>query len=138
LKNAEEKIGKIEIKDEETDVVCEKCGRKMVVKIGRYGKFLACPGFPECRNTKPIFEEAGVNCPKCGGKVLIKKTRKGRKYLGCENYPECDFMSWGKPTKEKCPVCGNFIEKIYEGKSVKYKCSNKECGYEMKPVKKGS
>ena len=99
VENAAEKLEKIEIKDEETDIICEKCGRNMVIKYGRYGKFLACPGFPECQNAKPYFEEAGVNCPECGGKVLIKKTKKGRIYYGCEhNGDGCDFMSWNKPT----------------------------------------
>lgn len=87
VENAVEKLAKVEIKDEVTDVICEKCGRNMVIKYGRYGKFLACPGFPECQNAKPFFEEAGVNCPECGGKVLIKKTKKGRTYFGCENNP---------------------------------------------------
>ncbi|MGI6778748.1 MAG: type I DNA topoisomerase [Acetivibrionales bacterium] len=135
FKEAESKIGRVEIKDEETDIVCEKCGRNMVIKIGRYGKFLACPGFPECRNTKPIFEETGVNCPACGGKVLIKKTRKGKKYYGCENYPECGFMTWDKPVKEKCPKCGNFLlSKGFTNKG-KLKCSNEECDYESNDKK---
>ena len=111
VENAAEKLEKIEIKDEETDIICEKCGRNMVIKYGRYGKFLACPGFPECQNAKPYFEEAGVNCPECGGKVLIKKTKRGRIYYGCEhNGDGCDFMSWNKPTGEKCPECGAFLE----------------------------
>src|SRR5690606_3526060 len=130
LEIAEKEISKIEIQDEETDIVCEKCGRNMVIKIGRYGKFLACPGFPECRNTKPIFEETGVNCPACGGKVLIKKTRKGKKYYGCENYPECGFMTWDKPVNEKCPKCGNFLVTKGFTKKGKLKCSNEECDYE--------
>ncbi len=115
VENAAEKLEKIEIKDEETDIVCEKCGRNMVIKYGRYGKFLACPGFPECQNAKPYFEEAGVNCPECGGKVLIKKTKRGRIYYGCEhNGDGCDFMSWNKPTGEKCPECGAFLRKRAE------------------------
>ena len=91
LKHAEEEIGNIEIKDEETDIVCEKCGRNMVVKHGRYGKFLACPGFPECRNTKPILKETGALCPKCKGEIIEKKSKKGRVFYGCKNYPECDL-----------------------------------------------
>lgn len=129
VENAAEKLEKIEIKDEETDVVCEKCGRNMVIKYGRYGKFLACPGFPECQNAKPYFEEAGVNCPECGGKVLIKKTKKGRVYYGCEhNGDGCDFMSWNKPTGEKCPECGAFLEEKGR-KNPKIVCSNEKCGY---------
>ena len=129
VENAAEKLEKIEIKDEETDIICEKCGRNMVIKYGRYGKFLACPGFPECQNAKPYFEEAGVNCPECGGKVLIKKTKKGRIYFGCEhNGDGCDFMSWNKPTGEKCPECGAFLEEKGR-KNPKIVCSNEKCGY---------
>lgn len=137
VENAAEKLEKIEIKDEETDIVCEKCGRNMVIKYGRYGKFLACPGFPECQNAKPYFEEAGVNCPECGGKVLIKKTKKGRIYYGCEhNGDGCDFMSWNKPTGEKCPECGAFLEEKGR-KNPKIVCSNEKCGYmKEKPVEK--
>lgn len=128
IKNAYEKLSKVELKDEVTDVICEKCGRNMVVKYGRYGKFLACPGFPDCQNIKSFFEDAGVKCPKCGGKVLIKKTKKGRKYYGCENNPECDFMSWNKPSEEKCPECGSFLEEK-GSKNPKLVCSNPKCGY---------
>ena len=129
VENAAEKLEKIEIKDEETDIICEKCGRNMVIKYGRYGKFLACPGFPECQNAKPYFEEAGVNCPECGGKVLIKKTKKGRIYYGCEhNGDGCDFTSWNKPTGEKCPECGAFLEEKGR-KNPKIVCSNEKCGY---------
>lgn len=129
VENAAEKLEKIEIKDEETDIVCEKCGRNMVIKYGRYGKFLACPGFPECQNAKPYFEEAGVNCPECGGKVLIKKTKRGRIYYGCEhNGDGCDFMSWNKPTGEKCPECGAFLEEKGR-KNPKIVCSNEKCVY---------
>lgn len=129
VENAAEKLEKIEIKDEETDIICEKCGRNMVIKYGRYGKFLACPGFPECQNAKPYFEEAGVNCPECGGKVLIKKTKRGCIYYGCEhNGDGCDFMSWNKPTGEKCPECGAFLEEKGR-KNPKIVCSNEKCGY---------
>ena len=129
--SAAEKLEKIEIKDEESDVICEKCGRNMVIKYGRYGKFLACPGFPDCQNAKPYFEEAGVNCPECGGKVLIKKTKKGRVYYGCENNPdECSFMSWNKPTGEKCPNCGSPLEEKGR-KNPKIVCSNEKCGFVM-------
>jgi DNA topoisomerase-1 len=129
LKEAEDKIGDIEIKDEETDIICEKCGRNMVIKMGRFGKFLACPGFPECRNTKAIVEEAGVNCPKCEGKVLIKKTRKGRRYLGCENNPTCDFMTWNMASEEKCPKCGSFMMIKKSGKKETLICSNESCSF---------
>jgi DNA topoisomerase-1 len=132
LKEAEAQIGNIEIPDEVTDEICEKCGRNMVIKMGRNGRFLACPGFPECRNAKPILVDAGVTCPKCGGKVYIKKTRKGRKYLGCENNqsdPKCDFMTWEMPAKENCPQCGNFLLKKYSGKKAQFKCSNENCDF---------
>ncbi len=128
IKNATEKLEKVTIKDEETDVICEKCGRNMVIKFGRFGKFLACPGFPECANIKPLYEETGSSCPKCGGKVLIKKTKKGRKYYGCENNPECDFMSWNKPSNEKCPECGAYLEEKGT-KNTKLVCSNPKCSF---------
>jgi len=127
LKQAEETIGDVEVPEEVSDVICEKCGRNMVVKHGRFGKFLACPGFPECRNTKTIVEEAGVLCPVCQGKVLIKKTKKGRKYIGCERNPECSFMSWDMPSGETCSVCGNFMLKKSSGKKAELKCSNEKC-----------
>jgi DNA topoisomerase-1 len=131
VKKAEQSIGNIEVPDEVTDVICDKCGRHMVVKMGRYGKFLACPGFPECRNTKPIVEEAGVVCPKCHGKVLIRKTKKGRKYYACENNLKCDFMSWDKPTGENCPQCGSFLVTKYSSSKKEniIKCSNEKCNY---------
>lgn len=109
IKEAEEKIGEIEVKDQETDVICEHCRRNMVIKFGRFGKFLACPGFPECRNAKPLFEETGVGCPVCDGTVVIKKSKKGRNYFGCDKYPKCEFMSWNLPTGEKCPECGESL-----------------------------
>lgn len=135
LKAAEDKIGRVDLPDEVTDIKCEKCGRFMVIKNGRFGKFLACPGFPECRNARPILEEAGVNCPLCKGKVLIKKTRKGRKYLGCENNPKCSFMTWDMPAGENCPNCGNFMVKKYSGKKVIIKCSNESCGFTKEGTK---
>ena len=122
---AEQELDKVELKEEESDVVCENCGRRMVIKYGPHGKFLACPGFPECRNTKPYFEKIGVACPKCGGDVVIKKTKKGRRYFGCSNNPECDFMSWQKPSAKKCPVCGSFLVQ----KGNKLVCSEETCGY---------
>jgi len=135
LKKAEGSIEKVEIKDEETDIVCEKCGKFMVVKQGRFGKFLACPGFPACRNTKTIAVELGVDCPKCGSKILVKKSAKGKKYFGCENNPNCDFMSWDEPTNEKCPECGGMLARnVFRGVK-KLKCVNEKCGYTQKEGK---
>lgn len=123
---AEKDLDKVKIEDEVTDVICDKCGRHMVIKYGPHGKFLACPGFPECRNTKPYFEKIGVKCPKCGdGDVVIKRTRKGRIFYGCSNNPDCDFMSWQRPVAEKCPQCGSYM--VIRGNKVT--CSNPECGY---------
>ncbi len=125
LKEAEEKIGNIEIKDEESDVVCDKCGRLMVYKQGKFGRFLACPGFPECRNTKAIVKEIGVKCPDCGGEIIEKKTKRGKLFFGCTSFPDCSFTSWDRPTNEKCPDCGSVMfEKLTRGKQ-KYcpKCS---------------
>lgn len=127
LKKAEEEIEELEIKDEVTDIPCEKCGRFMVVKHGRYGKFLACPGYPECKNTKPIVHEINVNCPKCGGKLIKRKSKKGRTFYGCSTYPDCDFVSWNEPVEKKCPKC-NSIMVIKRNKSEKkIQCTNKEC-----------
>jgi len=123
---AEEHIGKVELKYEESDVPCEKCGRMMVIKQGKYGKFLACPGFPECRNAKPIVEETKYHCPICQGKILVKKTKRGKKYYACENSQACKFMIWEAPTDENCPNCGNFMYK----KGKKFICSNQDCNYE--------
>ena len=129
LKKADDAIGKVKIADEESDVVCEKCGRKMVYKMGRFGKFLACPGFPECRNAKPIVVETGVDCPKCGKKILEKKSKTGKTYYGCEDNPKCDFMSWDAPVKgEKCPECGGILVKK-RGRRAGVMCINSECGY---------
>jgi DNA topoisomerase-1 len=121
--NAE--LEKVEIRDEESDEVCEKCGRKMVIKYGPSGKFLACPGYPDCKNTKPYYEKTGIACPSCGNEVVIKITRKGRKYYGCLGYPDCEFMSWDKPAGKMCPKCGKYM--VTKGK--KNVCSDKECGY---------
>lgn len=125
VKKAESELQSIKIEDEVTDEVCDECGRNMVVKYGPHGKFLACPGFPDCKFTKPFFEKTGVPCPKCGGDIVIKKTRKGRRYYGCINAPECDFMSWAKPSKEKCPICGSYMVE----KGNKLLCSAEKCGY---------
>ncbi len=131
LSKAEEEIDKIEIKEEVTDEICEKCGRNMVIKQGRYGKFLACPGYPECKNTKPILDKINVKCPSCeDGEVVRKRSRKGREFYGCSNYPECKFVSWNEPVAEKCPNCGEYMVIKRNKKAVKIVCSNKECGYE--------
>ena len=122
---AEKDLEKITIEDEVTDEICEVCGRNMVIKYGPHGKFLACPGFPECRNTKPYYEKIGVACPKCGKDVVIKMTRKGRRYYGCIDYPECDFMSWGRPVEKKCPRCGGYMVE----KGNKLACADEHCGY---------
>ena len=125
VKIAEKELESVKIEDEVTDVICEECGRNMVIKYGPHGKFLACPGFPDCRNTKPYLEKIGVPCPLCGKEVVIRKTKKGRKYYGCENNPECEFMSWQKPSKEKCPECGNYMVE----KGNKLVCADEKCGY---------
>ena len=122
---AEKELQKVKIEDEVTDVVCDQCGRNMVVKYGPHGKFLACPGFPECRNTKPYLEKIGVPCPKCGKDVVLRKTKKGRKYFGCENNPECDFMSWSRPVAEKCPKCGGYM--VVKGNKIA--CADAGSGY---------
>ena len=128
LEKADEAIGHVELKDEESDVTCELCGRKMVYKLGRYGKFLACPGFPECRNTKPIVVDTGAKCPKCGGSILERKSRRGRKFYGCENYPNCDFVSWDMPLKDPCKECGSLMlqRNFKGGRTVTY-CINDKC-----------
>lgn len=122
---AEEELEKITIEDEVTDEICEVCGRNMVIKYGPHGRFLACPGFPDCRNTKPYYEKIGVACPKCGKDVVIKMTKKGRRYYGCIDYPECDFMSWGRPVDKKCPRCGGYMVE----KGNKLACADEHCGY---------
>ncbi len=130
LKRAEEVIGPLEIPEEESDVVCDKCGRKMVVKYGRFGKFLACPGFPECKNTKPIVEVLKAKCPACGGQMVERKSRKGRRFYGCSNYPECTFVSWQKPMDRNCPTCGAFlVQRKSKTEGVSYQCSREGCGY---------
>ena len=124
---AEKDLKEVKVEDEVTDVVCDQCGRHMVIKYGPHGRFLACPGFPECRNTKPYLEKIGVPCPKCGKDVVLRRTKKGRKYYGCENNPECDFMSWQKPSKEQCPVCGSYMVE----KGNRLVCANQTCGHVM-------
>ena len=125
VEKAEKELETVKIEDEVTDVICEECGRNMVIKYGPHGKFLACPGFPECKNTKPYLEKIGVPCPKCGKDIVLRKTKKGRKYFGCENNPECDFMSWQKPSTEKCPKCGSYMVE----KGNKLVCGDEHCGF---------
>lgn len=126
---ATKELEHVKLEDPVSDVACDKCGRMMVIKTGRYGKFLACPGYPECKNTKPIIEEVGADCPECGNPLIYRKTKTGKKYVACSHYPDCKFSSWNIPTKESCPKCGQYIE-IAQGKRGKYlKCSNKECDY---------
>ena len=127
VKKAEAELEHVKIEDEVTDISCDLCGRKMVIKYGPHGKFLACPGFPECRNTKPYLERIGVVCPKCGKDIVIRKTKKGRRYYGCENNPECDFMSWQRPSEKTCPNCGGVMVE----KGNKLVCINENCGYIM-------
>ncbi len=127
VKDAERELEHVDIADEVSDVLCDLCGRNMVIKYGPHGKFLACPGFPDCKNTKPYLEKIGVLCPKCGKDIVIRKTRKGRRYYGCENNPDCDFMVWQKPSQQSCPQCGGLMLE----KGNKLACHNDACGYVM-------
>ena len=127
---AEKEIEKIEVKDEVSDVPCDQCGAMMVYKMGRFGKFLACPNFPDCRNTKPLLTYIDASCPKCGKRLLEKISRKSRKFYGCEGYPECDFVSWDKPVSEKCPQCGSYmVEKRNNRGELIHLCSNENCRF---------
>ena len=138
LKKAEDVIGEVEVPDEVTDIPCDKCGRMMVVKQGRFGKFLACPGFPDCRNAKPLLRDTGVACPKCGGKIVERKSRRGRAFFGCDRYPDCDYTTWDEPQKENCKVCGSFMQKhrYRTGRSILY-CSNEACSSRIgSPIEK--
>ncbi len=128
VQKAMKELEKVKLEDPVTDVICDKCGRNMVLKNGRFGKFYACPGFPECHNTKPYFDYIDATCPKCGGSICVKKSRKGRTYFGCENAPECDFMSWDRPSMKDCPVCGH---RLYEkrGKKISLVCLEENCSY---------
>lgn len=135
LKVAEEKIPHVEIPLEVSDVPCDKCGKMMVIREGRFGKFLACPGFPDCRNTKPILVKVGVKCPKCGGEIIERKTKTGKIFYGCEKYPDCDYTSWDKPLNEECTKCGHMLVEHVERNGRKQKfCSNPECA-DARPVR---
>ncbi len=128
LEKAEDVIGKVKVADEVSDEICEQCGKNMVIKLGRFGKFLACPGFPDCRNTKPLLEPTGVGCPKCEGEMVLRRSKKGRKFYGCSKYPECQFVTWDTPTQEKCPHCGfMMVEKNSRSKEKQLLCVNEEC-----------
>ncbi len=120
---------KIQLEEDKTDIVCEKCGRNMVIKVGRYGKFLACPGYPECKNTKPYVEHTAGKCPVCGGEVIGKKSKKGYTFYGCSNYPECNFMTWDTPTSEVCPECG---KTLFKARGGILKCLDENCNFERK------
>lgn len=137
LERADEEIGHVKVEDEVTEEVCEQCGRNLVIKMGRFGKFLACPGFPDCRNTKPLLEPIGVSCPRCEGELVARRSKKGRKFFGCDRFPECDFVTWDQPSKAKCPNCGDLmVEKKRNGKSSYLLCVNKECGSKVASEKK--
>lgn len=130
IEKAEKEISKVVIEDKVSDVKCEKCGRMMVIKRGRFGEFLACPGYPECKNAKPIVEELEVPCPECGKPIVAKKSKKGKKFFGCTGYPECKFVSWHEPVKEKCPKCNSYmVLKYSKSKGTFIECANSECGY---------
>lgn len=129
LKHAEEEIKKIELVEEETDEICEACGKNMVIKYGKYGKFLACSGYPECEHTRPIVHKIGVACPRCGGDLVERRSKKGRLFYGCGSFPACNFMVWNKPIEEKCPVCESLLVKKNRKKDSVIQCSNKECKY---------
>ena len=126
---------KLQLKEDQTDIICDKCGRQMVVKVGRYGKFIACPGYPECKNVLKFVEKTGVKCPKCNGDVIVKHTKKKRVFYGCSNYPECDFVSWNEPVNERCPQCGGILFKK-KGKKPKLYCATEGCGFEKEFVEK--
>lgn len=137
LKKAKEEMEgvKLQLKEDQTDIICDKCGRQMVVKVGRYGKFIACPGYPECKNVLKFVKKTGVKCPKCNGDVIVKHTKKKRVFYGCSNYPECDFVSWNEPVNERCPQCGGILFKK-KGKKPKLYCATEGCGFEKEFVEK--
>ncbi|HLS88908.1 MAG TPA: type I DNA topoisomerase [Sphingobacteriaceae bacterium] len=130
LAKADKAIQQVDLEPEETDEVCSRCGRNMVIKYGRYGPFLACPGYPECKNTQPLLEKIGVNCPKCGRDLVVRRTKRGRVFYGCSGYPDCDFLSWDKPAGRNCPRCGTYmVEKSSRRRGKHLACANEECGY---------
>ena len=120
---------KIKLQEDQTDIPCEKCGRMMVIKTGRFGKFLACPGYPECKNAKPLVQEMPGECPRCGGKIVQKRSKRGHTFYGCGNYPDCNFMTWYMPTEEKCPVCGKTLFKKRANQLI---CLNEQCSTYVK------
>ncbi|MBQ7455790.1 MAG: topoisomerase DNA-binding C4 zinc finger domain-containing protein [Clostridia bacterium] len=137
LEEAEETIEKMEVRDEPSDVICDKCGANMVYRVGRYGKFLACPNFPDCRNTLPVLNYIDAKCPKCGGRLLEKTSRKNRKFYGCEHFPDCDFVSWELPVNERCPKCGSYMTLKRNSKGEQWHlCANETCRHrvEVKPA----
>jgi DNA topoisomerase-1 len=131
VEKAQKELENVEIADEVSEEICENCGRNMVIKYGPHGKFLACPGFPDCRNTKPYLEKIGVTCPKCGGQIVIRKTKKGRRFYSCENSTDCDFMVWQKPSGKLCPLCGDALLE----KGNKLVCANAACSHVEENVK---
>jgi len=132
LEKAEEEMKTVEIKDEPAGIDCEKCGHPMVYKMGRYGKFMACSNFPDCRNTKPILKKIGVKCPSCKkGEIVERKSKKNRLFYGCDTYPDCEFVSWDKPVGRNCPKCEQYLVEKKTKKQVQIKCSN--CDYEEDP-----
>lgn len=139
IDKAEKEVSKVVIEDKVSDVPCDKCGRMMVIKRGRYGTFLACPGYPECKNAKPIVEELDVPCPECGKKIVVKKSKRGKKFFGCSGYPDCKFVSWNEPVAEKCPDCNSYMVKKFSKKAGEYlECSNAECGHKKELPKEES
>ena len=135
LEEAEKSIEKITVAEEESDEICDKCGRRMVIKLGKYGKFLACPGFPECRNAKPLLQDTGVKCPKCGGRIVLRKSQRGKKYFSCENTPKCDFILWDEPILTPCPKCGGIMTRKYMKNGSKTVCINPDCETNIKREK---
>jgi DNA topoisomerase-1 len=126
---AEKQVSRVKVQDEPAGEDCPKCGRPMVIKNGRFGRFIACSGYPECKTTKPLLEKTGALCPKCGGEVVARRTKRGRTFYGCANYPGCDFISWEKPVPDsKCPLCGSFLVEA-KGKVTSYRCSKPDCQF---------
>ena len=136
LEVADEKIGHVELVDEVTEEICPKCGRNLVIKHGRFGKFLACPGFPQCRFTKPLLQTLEIKCPKCGkGDVVIRQTKKKKKFYGCSDYPECDYTSWYEPVATLCPVCGKNLVKRPSGSGTRLACATEGCSFKPSMLK---